>query len=175
LSLIVEDGTGKSDANGYTALAAATAYLTDYAVTSELASWTAAADAAKETALVLATQYLDNEYAGRWRGSRANETQALAWPRAYVEDADGFWVDADAVPQKLQDACAELALRVVLGDRLHPVETLPGDIASESVTVGPVSKTKTYVGGRPSVGYRYPKISMMLRPLIGDDGRVLRA
>ena len=173
MALVVEDGTGKADANSYLSAEDATAYLTVYATAGNLVTWTASA--AKDAALMVATQYLDNEFAGQWRGVRTNETQALAWPRDGVEDDDGFGVDDDAVPQKLQDACAELALRVVLGDSLHPVETSPGAVQSESITVGPVSKSKTYAGSRPTAGYGYPKVHALIRSLLQGGGRVFRA
>lgn len=171
-TLVVEDGSGRSDANSYATVAAADAYNVNVTRSTE---WLNATAVAKANALILATQYLDNEFAGRWQGHRAYEEQALAWPRADVVDEDGFDLSSTVVPQRLKDACCELAVRVVLGDDLHPVETEPAGVAAESVTVGPVSKSITYQAVRAEARYQYPKIRMMLRSLLRVGERVYRA
>lgn len=170
-AFVVEDGTGKTDANSYLSVDGADTYHTSFTMSAE---WSGAALAAKQNALIVAAQYLDAEYGGRWRGYRAHDTQALAWPRSCVEDDDGYAVDGESVPQKLKDACAELALRVVLGDSLLGVVTEPGSIASESKSLGPLSKTVTYVAGRPAGGYQYPKVEALLKSLILAGGGVFR-
>ena len=58
-TFIVEDGTGKSDANSYITEAAADQYVENH---SGDAAWLAGQQADKEKALRLATQYIDNEY-----------------------------------------------------------------------------------------------------------------
>jgi len=135
--------------------------------------WSSASQTEKENGLIVATQYLDIQYQGRWRGYKSTQSQSLAWPRYSVEDDDGYWLDSSSLPQKLKDACAELALRVVLGDDLLGVVTEPGEVTSESVTVGPISTSKTYAGGKPH-GYQYPKIRALLRGLI-EPGGIVRA
>lgn len=169
-TFVVEDGTGKTNANSYLSVSDADTYHSNV---TQSAAWAGAALATKQSALIVATQYLDARYGGIWRGYRANELQALAWPRYCGEDDDGYAIDDDSLPQKLKDACAELALRVVLGDALLGVVTSPGVVASESKSVGPVSRTTTYVGGRPH-GYQYPKVDALLRSLVAPSGRVIR-
>lgn len=171
MSLIVEDGSGKSDANAYVSVAECDAYHTLYTGSTY---WSGSLTAAKERAIVTATQYLDAEFEGRWRGSKSGSSQALAWPRFDAVDNDGFAIDSDAVPQKLKDACCELALRVVLGDSLLGVVTEPGDVAAESVTVGPITASVDYVTGRPAGGNQYPKVEALLKSLIEDSARVYR-
>jgi len=166
----VEDGTGLSTANSYLSVANADTYHANYTRSSD---WSSATETIKQNALIVATQYIDAAYQGRWRGCKASASQALAWPRYSVEDDDGYVLDSSSLPQKLKDACAELALRVVLGDDLLGVVTQPGEIASESVTVGPISQSKTYVGGKPH-GYQYPRVDAMMRGLIEAGGRVIR-
>jgi len=51
--------------------------------------------------------------------------------------------------------------------------TEPGSVAAESVTVGPVSESKTYRGGKP-YGYVYPKIDALVAPLLSEGGAVIR-
>ena len=169
-SFVVEDGSGKTDANSYVSVADADTYHSNVTQSSD---WSAASGSDKENALIVATEYLDAEYQGRWRGLRGSSTQALAWPRASVEDDDGFLLSPIEVPQKLKDACAWLALRVVLGDELLGVVTEPGSVTSESFTVGPITESKTYASGRPH-GYQYPKVEGLLRELLESASRVYR-
>lgn len=169
-SFVVEDGSGLSTANSYLSVANADTYHTNVTRSSD---WSGATAAVKQNALIVATQYLDIHYQGRWRGCKSSGTQALSWPRHSVEDDDGYWLDSSSLPQKLKDACAELALRVVLGDDLLGVATTPGAVVSESVTVGPISESKTYLGGKP-LGYEYPKLEALVRGLIEAGGSVIR-
>jgi len=87
ISLVVEDGTGRSNANSYLSVEDADSY---HANLTQSAAWESAALAAKQSALIAATQYLDCEYGGLWRGVRAHEGQALAWPRSDAQDDDGY-------------------------------------------------------------------------------------
>lgn len=168
--LVVEDGTGLSTANTYLSEADADAYHTLYTGSTD---WSGALTAAKERALVLATQHLDAKYHGRWLGQRANDTQALDWPRSNAEDSDGYAIDDESLPQKLKNACAELALRVVLGDSLFAPLTDPGQVVAESITVGPISESKTYAGPKPQ-DYQYPQVDALLRGLTESCGMVYR-
>jgi len=169
-SFVAEDGTGLSNANSYLSVADADTY---HANVTQSGEWTAATQAARENGLIVATQYLENKYRGRWRGRKKLWSQALAWPRYGAVDDDGYAIDSEAVPQELQAACAELALRVVLGDNLLGVVTEPGEVTSESVSVGPVTESKTYAGGKPH-GYQYPKVEALLRAVTQAGGRVIR-
>jgi len=102
MALVVEDGTGKSNAESYLSVADCDTYHTNMGNT----GW--AGDATvKEVALRKATKFLDNKFRLRWKGTRTNEDQALAWPRSNVEDIDGFYYDSDGIPQTLKDATAE--------------------------------------------------------------------
>ena len=167
----VEDGTGLAAANSYATVEEADAYIpTIYGPST---AWAGLDTEGRQTCLIQATQYLDNMYQGQWRGSRANDTQALAWPRSSVEDDDGYLVDWQSLPAKLKQACCEMALRVATGDVLHAVVTNPGSIIQESKSVGPITVSKTYAGAKPA-GYEYPKIGKLLKSLIQVGGRLYR-
>jgi hypothetical protein len=169
-SFVVEDGSGKSTANSYLSVGDADTYHTNY---TQSAAWAAAVEATKQRALILASQYLDAKYHGRWRGVRAHQGQAMDWPRSAVEDDDGYYLSATALPQKLQDACAELALRVVSGDDLLGTVTDPGQVVAESVTLGPIAESKTYAGGKPAHA-QYPRVDGLLKALLGPAGVISR-
>lgn len=170
MALVVEDGTGLSTANSYLSEADADTYNTDHSVSTD---WSGADSADKEKALRLATQYLDVRYDGRWKSYRSNEDQALDWPRWYAKDSDGYYWDTDQIPQRLKDATAELALRVIEGDTLFADITKPGTIKSQSITVGPIKKSIEYMGGYTQVK-GYPLIDGLVRPLIKNNSSLER-
>jgi len=165
-TFVVEDGTGKTDANSYVSLADADQYHEN---NSGSTTWSGATDANKQKALRLATQYVDARYNGRWRGFQATSTQALAWPRMSAYDNEGYIYDSDAVPQRLADAVSELALRVIDGDTLFEDQSKPGVIKTKSVRAGPISRTIEYMGGM-NQAKKYPLIEALLAPLILASG-----
>lgn len=165
-TFIVEDGSGKSNANSYVSVADADQYHENASASTD---WSGAEESVKEQALRLATQYLDAQYGGRWRGTKASRDQALAWPRSYAYDDDDYLYDSDAIPQKLADAASELALRVIEGDTLLDDISEPGIVKSESVTLGPLEKDVEYMGGKSQVK-DYSLIRAQLKALLQPRG-----
>lgn len=134
------------------------------------AAWTGT-DPAKEAALRKGTAYLDSHYRGRWKGTKGDSSQVLAWPRNSVLDEDGYAVDPETIPQRVKDACCEAALRMLAGD-MEPDLARGGRILSESV--GEISVT--YSEGAPA-GTRYPAIDALLRGILksGSTVEMIRA
>jgi len=113
LTLIKEDGTGKADANSYASVAEGDAYHDGHLYAT---AWTAATTANKEKALVFATRLIDAEF--RFKGSKANSTQALQWPREECRDPDGTDdLASDAVPTAVVQATCEMARELLVKDR----------------------------------------------------------
>ena len=126
MSLICEDGSGKSDSESYISVADASNYHTARGNT----AWAAlATDALKEAALRKATEYMVSQYRDRWQGTRKTEAQALCWPR-YDVVVEGYLVDDESVPELIKRACAELALKASSAD-LNP--DLTQGVAREKV------------------------------------------
>jgi len=157
VALIVEDGTGKSDAEAYVSVADADSYHTKYGTAS--ASWGGADTADKEVALRVATRYLEAKYPNDWRGQKSSNAQALAWPRAGVTlddlgaDMDlyvpgGYVVASDEIPQRLKDATAILASKHIEGDDLLGDVDEPGAIKRTKVKAGPIEEEIEYAGAR---------------------------
>jgi len=169
-TFVVEDGTGLSTANSYVSVADATQYHENHG---DPTDWSGAAEADQQDALREATQYLDATYNGLWKGYRANETQALDWPRDSVEDSDGYVLDNDAIPTAIEEATAYLALKALEGDTLVPDQTNPGDIKAERYKVGPLEEDIEYIGGKSAVK-RYVIVEGMLRDLLFTSGAVWR-
>ena len=168
MALIVEDGTGKVDAEAYISVADATTYHAAYG---NPASWVAASTGDKENALRVAAQYLDGKYVLRWLGTRTNEDQALDWPRAGAVDPDEWTIEDDDIPTALEQANAIAALKVIDGDTLLPDVTSAGTVSSESKTLGPLSKSTTYLGGKSNYT-TYSLVDAVLKPLLRRSSQV---
>src|SRR5437879_10832379 len=118
LTLIKEDGTGRTDANSYASAADGDAYYDGHLYAS---AWTAATTANKEKALVFATRLIDSQF--QFSGYRVNDRQGLQWPRWKCPDPDGGlavipirllprgmgYVDFNIVQKAVRDAACELA------------------------------------------------------------------
>lgn len=94
-----------------------------------------------------------------WKGYRANgRSQALAWPRTGVEDAEGETVDPTTIPTEIEDACCEAAIYEYNNDGgLAPVVVLAERIKSESI--GPI-RTE-YVVGQQSAEASRPILTIV--------------
>jgi len=113
LTLVKEDGTGKSDANSYAEATDGDAYHEGHLYAS---TWTAASADNKDKALVMATRLIDTQY--QFNGLKTNPDQALQWPRRQcrVPDEEDE-LAADAVPKAVVDATCEMARELIITDR----------------------------------------------------------
>jgi hypothetical protein len=163
MTIVVEDGTGKADAESYISVTDADTYHSNLGNT----DWTGTT-AVKEAALRKATNYLQQQFGTLWAGYRNTSTQALDWPRSYVPLTDLLveeYFANDDVPTEIVNACASLALRALTEDlftdesrrvRMEKVDTL-------AVEYEP--------GASPQK--RYVEIERMLaRYLLGADGAI---
>lgn len=146
MPLIVEDGTGLASAESYISVADATTYHADRGN----AAWAAlASDTVREQLLRKATDYMLQVYGERWLSFRTTSTQALDWPRAYVQLKDapyGYgsmaaYVPNNVVPVEVKRACAELALAASSGELAPALEraTLSERVGEIAVTYDPNS------------------------------------
>lgn len=104
VTLIVEDGTGRSDANALTSLAEFKAYCDGKG--SDYSTFT---DDQLNGAIVRASSFLTNAYV--WDGLKIKgRNQVLAFPRYALTDRDNWPVDVASVPREIKAACAEIAL-----------------------------------------------------------------
>lgn len=152
MALIVEDGSGKVDAESYVSVADCAAYAVSHglAFTGD--------EPAKEARLRRATQYIDAQYA--FKGEEQTDTQALAWPRTV----------AIGVPREIVSACCELACKS--GDLWQDVD--PSAVVSE--TIGPLSTTYAEPANGGQV--RYAAVDALLKRWVSGGGmsvRVVRA
>ena len=159
MAFVVEDGTGKSDANSYISVADADAYWADRGTPAE---WTAASSGDKEEALVKATDYIDAHY--RWIvGTIGSTTQALAWPRNNALDRFGRYYDTDEVPGVVEASACELAQKVLEGDTL--ITDIEDRVTREKI--GPIETE--YSGGGSTGQTSYSYVDQLLAGLVGSS------
>lgn len=127
------------------------------------ANWTSATGELKESALVTATQIIDNN---AWIGAAVSSTQALAWPRKnaiYFDNRLGHQITfgTSDTPNLVKIAVYEQALHILDNEDL-----LQGKIQTyESISVGSISLSDSNNDvGRVSITPAY--IMKPLRPLI---------
>ena len=156
LTLIKEDGTGRTDANSYAAAADCDAYHDGHLYAT---AWTAATQARKEAALVMATRLIDSQF--QFNGFRAHETQGLQWPREKCPDPDASlvsvsvlgwvgdnFVEPDLVPAAVVRATCEMARELLIVDRTaappgEGIGTAQTSQASHTGTSGTSSQSST--------------------------------
>lgn len=123
VALIVEDGTGKADANSYCSLASADAY---FETRPRASAWIDIADDYKEALLIHSTRILDASMV--WDGDKLKGSQALAFPR-YDPDTG-----TTGVPVAIVHALCELAF-ALNGKDLTADSSMAG---IQSLEVGPI-------------------------------------
>lgn len=168
MTLIVEDGAARADAESLASVADADAYHASRSNT----RWALLSTEEKEASLRRATDYMSQMYRLKWKGSRASLTQALDWPRLNVQLEDvGFgriaaYVPYNTVPKEVIHATCEMAIRAAAGE-------LAPDLQRQVIakTVGPI-RTE-YAQGSPEY-VRYRAIDNLLRPLLQAGGMGVR-
>lgn len=158
MTLIVEDGTGRDDAESLASVEQADAH---HAARGN-ARWAQLQVIEKEQALRRATDYMGQMYSAKWKGVRARAGQALDWPRADVRLPGAGCVPSDAIPRQITQATAELALRAAAGELAADL----GRTVAEK-TIGPIKTV--YAAGAPEY-VRYRAIDLLLKPLLGGGG-----
>lgn len=126
MALIVEDGSGRADAESFVSVAGADDYLSKR---NRDGTWATYTTSQKEGYLRAASEYLDAVC--RWRGMPMRLVQALGWPRAGAMDRNGLLVASDIVPPLVIAATCEIAA-------LGAIEQ-EGTPTVSSKTVGPIT------------------------------------
>src|SRR5512136_2112122 len=176
LTLIKEDGTGRTDANSYATAAEADSYFEAHLYAS---AWTAATAATKAAALVMATRLVDSQY--QFNGYRAHDTQALQWPRERCPDPDRNlvtgttlspvltnFVPSTQVPSGVAFAVCEMARELLIADR---TAAPPGEGISSTQTS--ISTHDSAGGSSSQSSTTYSKEDM--RPIISRVAQAMLA
>lgn len=156
MALTIEDGSLVAGANSYATVAECRAYAALRGLTLPVA------DGEVEILLIKAADYLES-FEGRYKGSRVNATQALAWPREYViiYGSDDFPVDE--IPEQLKNAQCQLAFDAIAND-LQATGT-GREVVKEKVDVIEVEYAP---GGGHVVQAVFAKAMAFLQPLFNS-------
>ena len=136
----IVDTPGASDATSYIDVTDATTYFAARLYTE---TWDDADPEDQCKALKMATRMLDQNY--EWNGTTVNSDQALLWPRTGVTGPNGYLEPSDAIPTRIAQATAELAMSLLAADRTAESEEAAKGISQ--VVAGSVSVS--FRGGAP--------------------------
>lgn len=155
MTLVVEDGTGKADAESYVSVA-------DAVTTATALGLTFANDANAEAALRRATIWMDATYRSRLGGWRTRyRDQALEFPRTGMWDNGTIpqLIAADEIPVEWKRACVIAAVREKASSGSLSPDVTPGQI-KKSVEVSGAVKVEYAVGAGSVEGQR-PIVTMI--------------
>lgn len=169
MALIVEDGSGRADAESYGSVAAASVYFTNLGNT----AWGLLTTQQQEALLRKGTMYIDAQYGERMRGRKKSSTQALEWPRVEAYDNSDYVIPSDTLPTRLLQATFEAALLSNTQDLLPTLST-PGSIKSTVQKVAVITEEITYTGGASQIPYVH-KVHLLMSPLIYSTRRLQRS
>lgn len=155
-TLVLEDGTGLTNSNSYSSLAAANAY---FAASLYASTWTSTTDDFRQRALGMATTVIDR--ITEFRGYQKSTEQALQWPRlecprvgqsefsyiAGIRRVAVYWDEA-SIPDILQKATAELAQLLLASDRTQEdaskgIQSLGIGAGAVDIVFNPEDRKKT--------------------------------
>jgi hypothetical protein len=192
-SFIVQDDLGVTEeANAYIT----TEYMRQYHLDRgrDLTVSPIYTDGELEVAIVIATDYIDTRWRKRFAGTPLEAPdQTTEWPRTDLTDDYGY--DIEGIPTNLKKACAEYALRAAANGQLVSDGPTPivggeqqpmGEVLSTSVTVGPITDSKTFAeyGGGYGTGTSttggnllpaIPAADMLIEPLLDASKNQRRA
>jgi hypothetical protein len=158
-TIIVEDGSGITDANSYVTVAELQKYCDDRGFVLP--------NLALEVMIIKAMDYIEAQ-ADRFQGYIGNPFQRLQWPRLDVY-INGFLVPSDVIPEPLKKAQMQLALEVAKGVDLMP--TSSGQFVVRE-KVGPIEtqySESVGTGSQPSL----TAVDAIMACLFGASGSFL--
>lgn len=143
LTVVVEDGSGLSNANAFASVAEITAILDEdiYA-----AAWPALLNDQQSAVAVRATRLIVEDVAlrgWRWWGYPISSLQALPFPRAGLFDREGYPIASTIVPTDIKRLVAEFCEIIAGVDRAAAAN----GPAEQSVTMGRTSVTYALPSG----------------------------
>jgi len=159
IAIVVEDGSGVTNANSYVSVADARVYASNRGVELPLD------DDALAAMLIRSTDYLEAQ-ACRYQGEIANEGQALQWPRTnvYLYGSE-IAFPSNAIPKELKLAQCSVILAINEGVNIMPNYSASNFVIEESV--GPITikyADPTKVGIVPTL----TAVDSLLAPLFGS-------
>lgn len=171
ISLIKEDGTGLANANVYADIGDADLYLEN---TGRLCDWQEFDLETRKAALIQGTDYLDQAYRRRFKGTRSSSTQRLEWPRDSVYDELGTLVTD--IPEDIVNSSIEFAFSAASAP-LAPtpvVDDTGGQVIAIREKVDVLEREVRYSEATaPKTMRTYPQANLTVRRWLKAGGRAL--
>lgn len=165
-TLVVEDGTGLSDANVYSSMEESDEYHESVGHT----AWAEGADSPdtlRIQAKIRGAAYIDRKYASQWPGVRLNgREQSMAWPRSNAYDVYGEEIDDASVPREVITAAHEAEWR----EFLDPGSLSPDVIAAQQVIEERVGSIAVRYSDTTALSASIPSITAIDEILSGIIG-----
>jgi hypothetical protein len=165
MTIIVESGSGITNANSYVDVTYADAYHAEFGNT----DWASIGNTEKESALIQASQSCDIQYGDKYRGviqPTQNSTRKLLFPRMAFTDLYGMlW--SGKVPTYLLNAVCEMALTKAGGGDITPL--LNSEVLDSSeIKVGDVTVKKAFSHNAPQTELYtgMGKVEQILKPML---------
>ncbi len=131
MALVVEDGTGKSNANAYVDLI----FWVDYFEARNDLTTAEKEDEDIDAAILYATRDIDQSF--EWDGYRKTLAQALGWPRLGAYDKEDRLIDSSTIPTTLKEAVCERGREHLLVRKIN--DAVDPEAYLESLEVGPIT------------------------------------
>lgn len=152
MAIVIEDGTGKSDAQAYVDASYLDAWM------AERGYMTDKTEQQKEAAIVIAAKdWIDGQHS--FSGRKLNADQAMEFPR-----------ETGGVPGAVKQANAQAAYLQLNNALLVDTTAIStaGFVESESKSVGPLSKSVTYKSGSAQIYGRILPVTLtnLLKPYL---------
>lgn len=166
MAVTIDATVGGASANSFVTLAEMTTYMESRL---NADSFDDATTDSKNRALCEATRELS---ALRWAGVRADDVQALSWPRELVVDPDdpsGSTFDDDVIPARIKRATYELALGFLKAGTTD-IASLDTTLNVRSQTIDVISTEYYEPGNRVKGLSRYPAVMREIRDLLESQG-----
>ena len=159
--MIVEDGTGLKDSNSYTSVE----FADDYFSARGVSGWETLTVAQKESALIRATDFIDNIY--QWYGKKATSEQSLRFPRINLFDYEGQ--EVTGIPTCLKQAICDAAMLTADGSELFQTKNENGDVVSETITTLSFTYAHSDKSAQTTQTTLYDAINTKLRGLFRES------
>jgi hypothetical protein len=169
MSLIVEDGTGLTNADSYISVADATTYLTNFGSGD---AWSAIDPATQEVLLRKSTRDLDTLFGASYASCLGSTTQSLLWPRDSFTDKNGRTVSG--LPKEVGYAVAELALINSTSDVTGPGDR-SGMVKLEKAMLDTLETWQEYFAPSSSHENAIRKVTLLLSPLLSSGSSAISA
>ena len=158
MTLVIEDGTGKTNSDSYVTVAEYNAFLN-----ARYVNRTSISEAQAEAYIFRATDYFENQM---FVGYVADDDQAMQWPRHNVV-IDGFGIDSDEIPKEVKKSIYEIAYSFEQGYGIND----PVSRETQSEKIGEI--TITYKNSSASK-VLLPAATQALRKIVKSSNTVVR-